>query len=41
MLSTRLVIGLSMVGAILAVLCLDELLAPWFPIWFLLAARWS
>jgi phosphatidate cytidylyltransferase len=37
MLSTRLVIGFSMVGAILAVLCLDEWLAPWFPIWFVLA----
>lgn len=37
MLSTRLVTGLSMVGALLLVLCLDEWLAPWFPIWFVLA----
>jgi phosphatidate cytidylyltransferase len=37
MLSTRLVIGFSMVGALLAVLCLDEFMAPWFPFWFLLA----
>jgi phosphatidate cytidylyltransferase len=35
MLSTRLVIGFSMVGLILLVLCLDEWFAPWFPIWFL------
>jgi phosphatidate cytidylyltransferase len=26
-----------MVGALLLVLCLDEWLAPWFPIWFILA----
>ena len=37
MLGTRLVIGFSMVGGLLAVLCLDEFLAPWFPFWFLLA----
>ena len=37
MLGTRLVIGLSMVAGILLVLCLDEWLAPWFPIWFVLA----
>ncbi len=37
MLSTRLVTGFSMVGALLAILCLDEFLAPWFPFWFLLA----
>jgi phosphatidate cytidylyltransferase len=35
MLSTRLIIGFSMVGLVLLVLCLDEWLAPWFPIWFL------
>src|SRR4051794_19464643 len=38
MLSTRLVIGFTMVGLILAVLCLDEWLAPWFPLWFLCSA---
>lgn len=37
MLGTRLVIGLSMVAGILLVLYLDEWLAPWFPIWFVLA----
>lgn len=37
MLSTRLVIGLSMVGAILLILCLDEWFAPWYPLWFILA----
>jgi len=37
MLGTRLVTGLSMVGGLLAILCLDEFLAPWFPFWFLLA----
>jgi len=37
MLGTRLVIGLSMVAGILLVLCLDEWLAPWFPIWFALS----
>src|SRR4051794_41765265 len=37
MLGTRLVTGLSMVGALLLVLCLDEWLAPWFPFWFVLA----
>lgn len=37
MLSTRLVIGLSMVGSLLLILCLDEWLAPWYPIWFLLS----
>lgn len=37
MLSTRLVFGFSMVGALLLVLCLDEWFAPWFPVWFLLA----
>src|SRR3954453_17349662 len=37
MLATRLVIGLSMVAFMLAVLCIDEWFAPWFPFWFLLA----
>lgn len=37
MLSTRLVFGFSMVGALLLVLCLDEWFAPWFPVWFILA----
>jgi len=37
MLSTRLVIGLSMVGAILFILCVDEWFFPWYPFWFLLA----
>ncbi len=37
MLGTRLVIGFAMVGAILLVLWLDERLAPWFPLWFVLA----
>jgi phosphatidate cytidylyltransferase len=37
MLGTRLVIGLSMVGFILLVLCTDEWFAPWFPVWFALA----
>src|SRR5512135_1180787 len=38
MLGTRLLIGFTMVGLILAVLCLDEFLAPWFPLWFLTSA---
>jgi phosphatidate cytidylyltransferase len=37
MLGTRLVIGFSMVGFMLVVLCADEWFAPWFPAWFLLA----
>lgn len=37
MLSTRLAIGLSMVGVLLLVLCVDEWFAPWFPLWFALA----
>jgi phosphatidate cytidylyltransferase len=37
MLGTRLVIGFSMVGFILLVLCADEWFAPWFPLWFALA----
>jgi len=35
MLSTRLAIGLTMVAVLLAILILDEWLAPWFPLWFL------
>ena len=37
MLGTRLVTGFSMVGFMIAMLCVDEWLAPWFPLWFLLA----
>jgi phosphatidate cytidylyltransferase len=37
MLGTRLVIGFAMVGFTLLALCADEFLAPWFPIWFVLA----
>jgi phosphatidate cytidylyltransferase len=37
MLGTRLFIGFSMVGFMVALLCADEWLAPWFPLWFLLA----
>ncbi len=37
MLSTRLTFGLSMVAAILFILCADEFLFPWYPLWFLLA----
>jgi phosphatidate cytidylyltransferase len=37
MLGTRLVIGLSMVGGMVGLLCADEWLAPWFPLWFALA----
>jgi phosphatidate cytidylyltransferase len=36
MLGTRLVTGFTMVGFLLAVLFLDEWLAPWFPLWLLL-----
>jgi phosphatidate cytidylyltransferase len=35
MLGTRLVFGLSMVAALIAALCVDEWLAPWYPFWFL------
>ena len=35
MLGTRLIIGFAMVGLVLLVLCLDEWLFPWFPLWFL------
>jgi phosphatidate cytidylyltransferase len=37
MLGTRLLVGFSMVGFMVALLCADEWLAPWFPFWFLLA----
>lgn len=37
MLGTRLIIGFTMVAVVLLVLVLDEWLAPWFPLWFLLA----
>ena len=33
MLATRLATGLTLVVVFLAVLCLDEFLAPWFPLW--------
>ncbi len=36
MLLTRVVFGLLMVAGLLAALWLDELLAPWYPFWFLL-----
>ena len=35
MLGTRVVIGLSMAGIVIAVLALDEWLAPWFPFWLI------
>lgn len=38
MLSTRLAIGLTMVAVFLAVLALDEPLAPWYPLWLLTSA---
>ncbi len=37
MLSTRVLIGLSMVAGLLFTLWLDERFAPWYPCWFLLA----
>ena len=37
MLGTRLVMGFSMVGALLLVLCLDEWTAPWFPLWLIVS----
>lgn len=37
MLGTRLIIGFAMAGALVAVLALDEWLAPWFPLWLLLS----
>jgi phosphatidate cytidylyltransferase len=36
MLGTRLFFGLSMVAGLLLALCVDEWLAPWYPIWFVL-----
>jgi phosphatidate cytidylyltransferase len=33
MLATRLATGLTLVAVFLAVLCADEALAPWFPLW--------
>ncbi len=38
MLATRLATGLTLVAVLLAVLILDERLAPWFPLWFLTVA---
>ncbi len=35
MLSTRLAVGLLLVALLLAILILDEWLAPWYPLWFL------
>jgi len=35
MLGTRVVIGLTMTGIVIAVLCLDEWFAPWFPFWLI------
>ena len=37
MLATRLATGLTLVAALLAILILDERLAPWFPLWFVAA----
>jgi phosphatidate cytidylyltransferase len=37
MLATRLATGLTLVAVLLAVLILDERMAPWFPLWFLTA----
>jgi len=37
MLSTRLFFGLLMIAGLLLALCVDEWLAPWYPIWFLLS----
>ncbi len=37
MLATRLATGLTLVAVLLAILILDERLAPWFPLWFLTA----
>ena len=34
MLATRLATGLTLVAVLIAVLILDERLAPWFPLWF-------
>jgi phosphatidate cytidylyltransferase len=37
MLGTRLITGFTMAGLLFAVLVLDEWLAPWFPLWLLVA----
>lgn len=37
MLATRLATGCSLIAVILAVLVLDEWMAPWYPLWFLTA----
>jgi phosphatidate cytidylyltransferase len=37
MLATRLATGLILVGVFIAAIALDELFAPWYPFWFLLA----
>ena len=37
MLGTRIVTGISMAGLIVAVLCIDEQFAPWYPLWLLVA----
>jgi phosphatidate cytidylyltransferase len=37
MLATRLATGLTLVAVLLAILILDERLAPWFPLWFFTA----
>ena len=37
MLATRLATGLTLVAVLLAILILDERLAPWFPLWFVAA----
>ena len=38
MLRTRVVVGVLIVAALILVLYADQALAPWFPLWFLLAA---
>ncbi len=37
MLGTRLFFGLSMVAGLLLALCVDQWLAPWYPVWFVLS----
>lgn len=36
MLGTRLITGFIMVGVLVAILVIDEWMAPWFPLWFIL-----
>jgi phosphatidate cytidylyltransferase len=36
MLGTRLIVGFSIVGVLLAILSADEWFAPWFPFWFVM-----